>query len=487
MATAQKTRRPARTNKAKAAKPEAEKVEETANDNAQQGADSFLRIVPTKDIEAPWDDNPRGTGRPSPKEYGELKASIEGVGLLNPVTVIATEDEDKPYRLVAGFRRFAAVSSITGMNEIPARVIEGDALMLGLAENSTGARVSVNPMVEAERVADLIDRVSDDMDIEQVANCLGYSLDKVERMLLFTDAPDIIKMLVRERDWSFLACEMLRHEDESTGDLVWDEVELIQEVVDYIRIENGKKTPPSSPQVAAARNAVLRAAQDEEEDEEDGEDAGSDKDVADDAEIAVVPSKGEVTALMEHLGALMLESGEEVEYDFTEGLLADLSDEEVEPASCFHFQTGILFGLLFAKLGEAHNPTDGDIKRRDKIFRAFKRVRQYILYAVYTDSNDEVKADVLENVLNDEEIAVLEDEMYRLASSTRIALPKAVEQMQGKYDEVVTAARGRIEAEHEAKAKEEEAKTANKKKVKAIVKGRNSKAKGRAAKSPAPK
>ncbi|MBO7324751.1 MAG: ParB N-terminal domain-containing protein, partial [Bacteroidales bacterium] len=70
------------------------------------------------------------------KDIDELVASINAHGLINPITV--TEEKDG-YRLIAGFRRFAAMKQL-GAKEIPCVIRNSDKDTLdeiSLSENIT--------------------------------------------------------------------------------------------------------------------------------------------------------------------------------------------------------------------------------------------------------------------------------------------------------------------------------------------------------------
>lgn len=78
-------------------------------------------------------------------DISDLKASIREVGLINPITV------NKNYRLLAGRRRFQAVSEL-GWNKIPVRILksedEVDDYRIAYAEN-----VARKDLTDAERAA----------------------------------------------------------------------------------------------------------------------------------------------------------------------------------------------------------------------------------------------------------------------------------------------------------------------------------------------
>lgn len=82
--------------------------------------------VKTSDIIAdPKDNTSRSElNRMNPSDCEGLARTIKRVGLLHPVIV---KQEGDKYRLVAGFRRFTAVSIVLGRDEIDVKVVPPDA------------------------------------------------------------------------------------------------------------------------------------------------------------------------------------------------------------------------------------------------------------------------------------------------------------------------------------------------------------------------
>lgn len=104
------------------------------------------------------------------KDIDELVASISAHGLINPITV--TEEKDG-YRLIAGFRRFAAMKQL-GAKEIPCVIRNSDKDTLdeiSLSENIT--RMDMTPYEECLAVHSLINKKNT---AKQVAKRFGRSL-----------------------------------------------------------------------------------------------------------------------------------------------------------------------------------------------------------------------------------------------------------------------------------------------------------------------
>lgn len=104
------------------------------------------------------------------KDIDELVASIKAHGLINPITVT---EEKNGYRLIAGFRRFAAMKQI-GATEIPCVIRNSDKDTLdeiSLSENIT--RMDMTPYEECKAVQHLISKKNT---VSQVAKKFGRTV-----------------------------------------------------------------------------------------------------------------------------------------------------------------------------------------------------------------------------------------------------------------------------------------------------------------------
>lgn len=124
-----------------------------------------------------------------------LAASIEAVGLLNPLTVIA--EPEGFYRLVAGHRRLAALKSL-GSETVPAYVADfvsesrEDVLAAQLVENLQ--REDLDPLEEAEGLAELVEILGTQ---GAAAKAIGRSPAHLSKRLKLRQLPDEGKSAVR--------------------------------------------------------------------------------------------------------------------------------------------------------------------------------------------------------------------------------------------------------------------------------------------------
>jgi ParB family chromosome partitioning protein len=132
----------------------------------------------------------------APAELQDLASSIRENGLLQPLLVRPSRQTPGRFELVAGERRFRAVTSL-GWEEAPAvvRDVEDDALLvLALVENLQ--REALNPLEEAEGYRALTDRFS--MTQEQIARAVGRDRSTVTNLLRLLKLPPSIRKLVKE-------------------------------------------------------------------------------------------------------------------------------------------------------------------------------------------------------------------------------------------------------------------------------------------------
>ena len=123
----------------------------------------------------------------------ELAASIEAVGVLQPIIVAPSGDR---FAIIAGERRYRA-SRLAGLSEIPAIVRDWDSqkrLEAALIENLQ--RDDLNPVEEAMGVRRLMDEAG--LTQEKVAERLGKSRPAVANLLRLLTLPDGVKQMLAE-------------------------------------------------------------------------------------------------------------------------------------------------------------------------------------------------------------------------------------------------------------------------------------------------
>lgn len=164
-----------------------------------------LRELPLADI---------GVNRRQPRrtfsddELQELAASIESLGVVQPVVVRPLHDEGEAaggappatpgvrFELIAGERRLRA-AKLAGLEYIPALVRAADeiaSLEIALAENV--AREDLNAVEEALAYAALVDEFG--VTHERIARLVGRSRVAVTNLLRLLDLPDEVQALIED-------------------------------------------------------------------------------------------------------------------------------------------------------------------------------------------------------------------------------------------------------------------------------------------------
>ncbi len=132
----------------------------------------------------------------------ELTNSIKERGIIQPLIVRKSDDQDNKFELIAGERRWQAAQS-AGIHEVPVVVIEADnlkSLELAIIENVQ--RKDLNSVEEAESYKNLIENFGYDQ--EQVSTFIGKSRSYISNSLRLLSLPEKI-------------IDMIRHEKISQG------------------------------------------------------------------------------------------------------------------------------------------------------------------------------------------------------------------------------------------------------------------------------
>ena len=128
----------------------------------------------------------------------ELTSSIRERGIIQPIIVRKSEDQDGKFEIVAGERRWQAAQN-AGLHEVPAVVIKADnlkSLEFAIVENVQ--RKDLNPIEEAEGYKKLIDEFRYDQ--EKVAKFIGKSRTHITNCLRLLTLPQkIIQYVIDEK------------------------------------------------------------------------------------------------------------------------------------------------------------------------------------------------------------------------------------------------------------------------------------------------
>ena len=128
----------------------------------------------------------------------ELKNSIKERGIIQPLIVRKSDDQNNKYELIAGERRLQA-AQLAGLHEVPVIIIEADnlkSLEFAIIENVQ--RKDLNPIEEAESYKNLIENFGYDQ--EKVSQFIGKSRSHISNSLRLLTLPEkIIDMIRNEK------------------------------------------------------------------------------------------------------------------------------------------------------------------------------------------------------------------------------------------------------------------------------------------------
>ena len=120
----------------------------------------------------------------------ELSDSIKERGIIQPLIVRKSDDQDNKFELIAGERRLQAAQS-AGLHEVPVVIIEADnlkSLELAIIENVQ--RKDLNVVEEAESYKNLIHNFHYDQD--KVSKFIGKSRSHISNSLRILSLPEKI-------------------------------------------------------------------------------------------------------------------------------------------------------------------------------------------------------------------------------------------------------------------------------------------------------
>ena len=130
----------------------------------------------------------------------ELANSIKERGIIQPIIVRKSDDQDGKFEIVAGERRWQAAQN-AGLHEVPAVIIKADnlkSLEFAIVENVQ--RKDLNPIEEAEGYKKLIDEFGYDQD--KVSKFIGKSRSHITNSLRLLSLPNEVVYLIEQEKLS---------------------------------------------------------------------------------------------------------------------------------------------------------------------------------------------------------------------------------------------------------------------------------------------
>ena len=126
----------------------------------------------------------------------ELTNSIKERGVIQPIVVRRSEDQDDKFEIIVGERRWLAAQN-AGLHEVPAVEVEANdlkSLEFAIVENVQ--RQDLNPIEEAQGYQKLIEKFNYDQ--EKVAKFIGKSRTHIANCLRLLSLPKDIILLIEE-------------------------------------------------------------------------------------------------------------------------------------------------------------------------------------------------------------------------------------------------------------------------------------------------
>ena len=130
------------------------------------------------------------------ESLNELTNSIKERGIIQPLIVRKSEDQNGMFEIIAGERRWLAAQN-AGLHEVPVVVIEADnlkSLEFAIVENVQ--RNDLNPIEEAQGYKRLIDEFNYDQ--ERVAKFIGKSRAHIANFLRLLSLPSEVTKFIED-------------------------------------------------------------------------------------------------------------------------------------------------------------------------------------------------------------------------------------------------------------------------------------------------
>ncbi|MDC3163121.1 ParB/RepB/Spo0J family partition protein [Candidatus Pelagibacter sp.] len=131
------------------------------------------------------------------ENLNELSNSIRERGILQPIIVRKSNDEESKFEIIAGERRWLAAQK-AGLHDVPVVITEADdlkSLEFAIVENVQ--RHDLNPLEEAQGYKKLIDQFSYNQ--EKVSKFIGKSRSYIANALRLLSLPDDVVKLIENQ------------------------------------------------------------------------------------------------------------------------------------------------------------------------------------------------------------------------------------------------------------------------------------------------
>ena len=180
----------------------------------------------------------------------DLSNSIKERGIIQPIIVRKSSNDNSKYEIIAGERRWLAAQK-AGLHEVPVLIIEADdlkALEFAIVENVQ--RDDLNPIEEAISYQRLIDDYSYDQ--EKVSKFIGKSRSHIANFLRILSLPKEILNCVKNKDLTVGHAKILVGLENAifVAKKIIDKKLSVRQAENYVNIFKIKKQSPKTPKDA---------------------------------------------------------------------------------------------------------------------------------------------------------------------------------------------------------------------------------------------
>ena len=181
------------------------------------------------------------------EEYlNELMNSIRERGILQPIIVRKSNDDQSKFEIIAGERRWLAAQKV-GLHSVPVVITEADdlkSLEFAIIENVQ--RHDLNPLEEAQGYKKLIDQFSYDQ--EKVSKFIGKSRSYISNALRLLLLPDEVVNLIENQKLSAGHAKILvgLANAKFLADKIVEKKLSVRQAENFVKFFKNKKQKPSN-------------------------------------------------------------------------------------------------------------------------------------------------------------------------------------------------------------------------------------------------
>ena len=180
------------------------------------------------------------------ENLNELANSIRERGILQPIIVRKSNDEQSKYEIIAGERRWLAAQKV-GLHDVPVVITKADdlkSLEFAIVENVQ--RHDLNPLEEAQGYKKLIDEFSYDQ--EKVSKFIGKSRSYIANALRLLSLPDEVVKLIENQKLSAGHAKILVGLDNATfvASKIIENKLSVRQSENFVKFFKKKKIKPTN-------------------------------------------------------------------------------------------------------------------------------------------------------------------------------------------------------------------------------------------------